>query len=105
MTNQPPQQPPPTQISQIFTQAIRTIANLQALALKPGAKVPEIKVIDAGKKSDKEAKYPLIGDRYLLGRSSKSCDIVVRNPVVSQIHLSLERDRKHVVGTASCTRA
>ncbi len=94
MTNQPPQ-PPPTQISQIFTQAIRTIANLQALALKPGAKVPEIRVIDEGKKSDKEAKYPLIGDRYLLGRSSKSCDIVVRNPVVSQIHLSLERDRKN----------
>jgi hypothetical protein len=35
--------------------------------------------------------YPLLGDRYLLGRSSKSCDIVVRNPVISQIHLSLTR--------------
>ena len=36
--------------------------------------------------------YPLLGDRYVLGRSSKSSDIVVRNPVVSQIHLSLSRD-------------
>ncbi len=44
---------------------------------------------DAG--ADKAEVYPLIGDRYFLGRSSKSCDIVVRNPVVSQIHLSLER--------------
>ncbi|MHC5720890.1 MAG: FHA domain-containing protein, partial [Nostoc sp.] len=36
--------------------------------------------------------YPLLGDRYILGRSSKSSDIVIRNPVVSQIHLSLSRN-------------
>jgi len=46
-------------------------------------------VQDAG--ADKAQVYPLLGDRYLLGRSSKSCDIV-RNPVVSQIHLSVSRD-------------
>ncbi|NEP14189.1 MAG: FHA domain-containing protein [Symploca sp. SIO2C1] len=87
---QPPQQPK-TLLGQL-TQAVQTIqakVNIQSLALKPNARVPEIWVQDAN--ADKAEIYPLLGDRYLLGRSSKSCDIVVRNPVVSQIHLSLER--------------
>lgn len=87
---QPPQQPK-TLLTQ-FTQAVQTIqakVNFKALALKPNARVPELWVQDAG--ASKAETYPLLGDRYLLGRSSKSCDIVVRNPVVSQIHLSLER--------------
>ena len=97
MTNNSGQKPQ-TQISQIFTQAVRTIAGIPALALKPGAKVPEIRIINRAQSSpdpDKEKVHPLLGDRYLLGRSSKSCDIVVRNPVVSQIHLSIERDRQN----------
>src|SRR5919202_1119333 len=84
-------QPPKTLLGQL-TQAVQTIhakVNFQALALKPNARVPELLVQDAG--ADKADVYPLIGERYLLGRSSKSCDIVVRNPVVSQVHLSLER--------------
>jgi hypothetical protein len=87
---QSPQQPK-TLIGQL-TQAVQTIhakVNFQALALKPNARVPELWVQDAG--ADQAEVYPLLGDRYLLGRSSKSCDIVVRNPVVSQVHLSLER--------------
>lgn len=87
---QPPQQPK-TLLTQL-TQAVQTIqakVNFNALALKPNARVPELLVQDAG--ADKAETYPLLGERYLLGRSSKSCDIVVRNPVVSQIHLSLER--------------
>lgn len=75
------------------TQAVKTIqakVNVQALALKPNARVPELWVQEAG--SDKAQVYPLLGDRYLVGRSSKSCDIVVRNPVVSQIHLSVSRN-------------
>ena len=87
---QPPQ-PPKTLLGQL-TQAVQTIhakVNFQALTLKPNARVPELWVQDAG--ADKAEVYPLIGDRYLVGRSSKSCDIVVRNPVVSQIHLSVER--------------
>lgn len=88
-----PQSPPPpkTLLGQL-TQAVQTIqakVNFQALALKPNAKVPELWVQDAG--ANKAEVYPLLGDRYLLGRSSRSCDIVVRNPVVSQIHLSLDR--------------
>ena len=84
-------EPPKTLLGQL-TQAVQTIhakVNFQALALKPNARVPELWVQDAG--ADKAEVYPLLGERYLLGRSSKSCDIVVRNPVVSQIHLSLER--------------
>ena len=86
-----PPQPPKTLLTQL-TQAVQTIqarVNFNALALKPNARVPELLVQDAG--AAKAEVYPLLGDRYLLGRSSKSCDIVVRNPVVSQIHLSLER--------------
>ncbi|MDY7014189.1 MAG: transglycosylase domain-containing protein, partial [Cyanobacteriota bacterium] len=36
--------------------------------------------------------FPLVGDYYKLGRSSKANDIVIRNPVVSQTHLCLKRD-------------
>lgn len=91
MSSPQPPQPPKTLLGQL-TQAVQTIhakVNFQALALKPNARVPELWVQDAG--ADKADVYPLLGDRYLLGRSSKSCDIVVRNPVVSQLHLSLER--------------
>jgi peptidoglycan glycosyltransferase len=75
-----------------ITQAVQTVhakVNFSKLALKPNARVPELRVQDAD--ADKAEVYPLLGDRYKLGRSSKSCDIVIRNPVVSQIHLSLTR--------------
>lgn len=90
MTNKPPQ----TQIGQALTQAVQTIqAKLNsALALKPGARVPELWIQEADK--SKAETYPLLGDYYRLGRSSRANDIVVRNPVVSQTHLSLKRDSK-----------
>jgi membrane peptidoglycan carboxypeptidase len=93
----PPQPPvkPQTFVGQV-TQAVQTIqakVNFQALALKPKARVPELWIQEAG--ADKAEVYPLLGDRYLLGRSSKSCDIVVRNPVVSQVHLSLSRNARN----------
>ncbi|AFY35157.1 transglycosylase domain-containing protein [Calothrix sp. PCC 7507] len=92
MSSPQPPQKPQTLLGQL-TQAVHTIqarVDFSKLALKPNAKVPELWVQDAG--ADKAEIYPLLGDRYMLGRSSKSCDIVVRNPVVSQIHLSLSRD-------------
>jgi 1A family penicillin-binding protein len=94
--NQPPKppQPPKTFLSAI-TQAVRTVqarVDFSKLQLKPNAKVPELWVQDAN--ASKADVYPLLGERYLLGRSSKSCDIVVRNPVVSQVHLSLTRDQR-----------
>ncbi|AFZ22583.1 membrane carboxypeptidase (penicillin-binding protein) [Cylindrospermum stagnale PCC 7417] len=92
MSSPHPPQKPQTLLGQL-TQAVHTIqarVDFSKLALKPNAKVPELWVQDAG--ADKAEIYPLLGDRYILGRSSKSCDIVIRNPVVSQIHLSLSRD-------------
>jgi peptidoglycan glycosyltransferase len=92
MSSPQPPQKPQTLLGQL-TQAVHTIqarVDFSKLALKPNARVPELWVQDAG--ADKAEVYPLLGDRYILGRSSKSCDIVVRNPVVSQVHLSLSRD-------------
>lgn len=78
-----------------MTQAVRTTLtriNFSALKIKPNARVPELLVQDAD--APNADVFPLLGDRYVLGRSSKSCDIVVRNPVVSQTHLVVKRDRK-----------
>jgi len=88
---QPPQRPQ-TLLGQL-TQVVNTIqarVDFSKLALKPNVKVPKLLVHDAGVNQTLE--YALLGDRYILGRSSKSCDIIVRNQVVSQIHLSLSRD-------------
>jgi penicillin-binding protein 1A len=76
-----------------LTQAVQTIhakVDFSRLKLKDQARVPKLWVQE---NEDEEAKaYPLLGDRYVVGRSTRSCDIVVRNPIVSQIHASLERD-------------
>ncbi|MBD2459801.1 transglycosylase domain-containing protein [Oscillatoria sp. FACHB-1407] len=93
----PPQTPPqppnqPKTLLNVITQAVQTVQakiNFSKLILKPNARVPELLVQEA--ESPKAETYPLLGERYVLGRSSKSCDIVVRNPVVSQVHLSLTR--------------
>ncbi|HEY9883397.1 MAG TPA: FHA domain-containing protein, partial [Thermosynechococcaceae cyanobacterium] len=83
--------PPPPRRSQTLvgaiTQAVQTVQakiNFSKLKLKPNARVPELWVQEAG--AEQAEVYPLLGDRYMLGRSSKTCDIVVRNPVVSQVH-------------------
>lgn len=86
---------PPKTILGSITQAVQTMyarVDFSKLRLKPNARVPELHVQDAD--TPDPSVYPLLGDRYLLGRSSKSCDIVVRNPVVSQIHLSVSRDSR-----------
>lgn len=93
-----PPQPPNNQPKTIFgalTQMVQTVharIDFSKLALNPKARVPELHIQDL--ESGRTDKYPLLGDRYLLGRSSKSCDIVVRNPVVSHIHFSLTRDSR-----------
>ena len=87
-----------------LTQAVQTLTkiNFSKLRLKANAKVPELLVQEAD--ALKADKFPLLGDRYLLGRSSKSCDIVVRNPVVSQVHLSLHRRRNKLAALLGRTR-
>jgi len=89
----PPNNPPPKtllgQVSQLFQ---HTRANFSQLVLKPQTRVPKLLVWNEDSDTPKE--YPLLGDRYLLGRSSKASDIVVPNPLVSQVHLSLSRDSR-----------
>ncbi|MGL5083255.1 MAG: transglycosylase domain-containing protein [Microcoleaceae cyanobacterium] len=94
MSLTPPPQNPKTLLGAI-TQAVQTLnkVSFSRLAVKPNAKVPELWVQNSD--SNTADVYPLMGDRYILGRSSKSCDIVVRNPVVSQVHLSLFRGNPH----------
>lgn len=92
---QNPNNPPRTFIGAI-TQAAQTmpakVVNFSQLVLKQKARVPKLLVQEAD--GSKPEVYPLLGDRFLLGRSSSNCDIVVRNTNVSKIHLSLSRDSK-----------
>lgn len=96
MSPTPPTRPPKSLMGAV-SQAVQSLQTqtqvfFSKLKLKPGARVPELWVQDAG--ADQAEIFPLLGDRYVLGRSSKSCDIVIRNPVVSQVHLSLNREKQ-----------
>ena len=62
--------------------------NFNEVALKAGARPATLEV--TSKAGDQ--RYPLLGDRYLLGRSSQDSDITINSPIVSQIHASLTRD-------------
>ena len=80
-------------ISKAVTQAVQKIqakVNFNAANFQSDRPIPELKIKQA---DGQEEKYPLVGDRYTLGRSSR-CDISIRNPVVSQTHLTLKRNRK-----------
>ncbi|PSF37438.1 penicillin-binding protein [Aphanothece hegewaldii CCALA 016] len=93
MTNQPPD-PQKNQLTQMLTVAIeKARVNFNALSLKKGARVPELKIQDGDDQPVQN--YPLVGDRYTVGRSSSSSDIVIRSPIVSQVHFSLQRDKKN----------
>jgi membrane peptidoglycan carboxypeptidase len=89
MSAQPPKKTILAQLTQVIN---RTKVNFTRLALKPNARVPKLLVQDAD--APQPDMFPLLGEKYVLGRSSQSCDIVVRNEVVSQVHLSLSRDRQ-----------
>ena len=89
MSSQPPKKTLLAQLTQVIN---RTKVNFTRLALKPNARVPKLLVQAAD--APQPVTFPLLGEKYVLGRSSQSCDIVVRNEVVSQVHLSLSRDRK-----------
>ncbi len=86
--------PPKKTILGQLTQALQsTKVNMSPMALKPNARVPELLVQDAD--APQPEKYPLLGEKYILGRSSKTCDIVVHNQVVSTTHLSISKDLKN----------
>jgi len=93
--NEPGQSQPPKTFLGSITQAFHTVqanVDFSKVALKANARVPKL-VVETEGGAGQQNEYPLVGERYLLGRSSKQCDIVVRSPIVSQTHLSLTRDR------------
>lgn len=94
MSSKPPS-PPKYLLSQLVTQAVQKLGRgkLSPETLKKGEKVPELRVQDEEK--HKPQVYSLIGDRYILGRSSKFCDILITNGFVSQVHCSLRRDKNN----------
>lgn len=89
MTQKPSRQP----LSQLVTQAVQKLVSLNGAkpAVKKGSRVPELWVKES-QDAKKVEKYPLLGDRYIIGRSSRTCDILIKNAVVSQTHCSLHRD-------------
>lgn len=80
--------------SQAFTGIWQTIqTQVHFPTLKANAKVPSIYIKNGQVK--KAQMYPLLGDRYIIGRSSKNCDIVIRSPIISQTHCVIERDENN----------
>ena len=94
MTSKPPSNSDNAKspISKAVTQAVQKIqrkVNFNSDNFQSDKPTPKLRIEEANGKQD----YPLVGDRYTLGRSSR-CDISIRNPVVSQTHLILKRNRK-----------
>lgn len=93
MSDTPPPQRPKTLLGSVSQLVQRTQLSFSKVELRRWAKVPEIRV-ENPESGEKPLAYPLVGDRYIIGRSSRSCDIVVPNPIVSQVHVSLNRSRR-----------
>ncbi|HIK44358.1 MAG TPA: FHA domain-containing protein, partial [Leptolyngbyaceae cyanobacterium M65_K2018_010] len=74
-------------VTQAF-QAVQAKVDFAKLAVKPGARSAQLQVIVDGQ----ETTYPLLGEHYIIGRSSAQCDIVAPSPIVSQVHATLTRD-------------
>ena len=90
MSSSKPPTPPRTLLGNV-TQAVKAVQqkiDFSQIALKSGARPATLEIEYQGKVE----KFPLLGDRYLLGRSSQQSDIVVGSPIVSQVHASLTRD-------------
>ncbi|HEY9761410.1 MAG TPA: transglycosylase domain-containing protein [Trichocoleus sp.] len=91
MTPQQSPPPPPRTVLGKITQAFQAAqgrVDFSKLALKKGARNATLHITV----SDQETVYPLLGEHYILGRSSQQSDIVVASPIVSQVHATLTRD-------------
>ncbi|MEO0987662.1 MAG: transglycosylase domain-containing protein [Cyanobacteria bacterium J06639_14] len=90
MSSSKPPTPPRTflgTVTQAF-QAVQQKINFSQIDLKAGARPAFLETDYQGQVE----RYPLLGDRYLLGRSSQNSDIVIGSPIISQVHASLTRD-------------
>jgi membrane peptidoglycan carboxypeptidase len=87
----PPKQTPTRTLLRTVTQAVQAVqakVDFSQLAVKPGVHTAELRVTLKGQQST----FPLLGEHYILGRSSSQCDIVANSPIVSQVHATLTRD-------------
>jgi membrane peptidoglycan carboxypeptidase len=91
MSAQPPKKTLLAQLTQVIQ---KTKVNFTQLAIKPNARVAKLSVQDAD--APQPDLFPLLGEKYVFGRSRQSCDVVIArdNQVVSQTHFSITRDRK-----------
>lgn len=86
----PPPSPPRTllkTVTQAF-QAVQAKVDFGKLSVKPGSRAASLEVVVEGRPTT----YPLLGEHYVMGRSSSQCDIVAASPIVSQVHATLTRD-------------
>lgn len=78
--------------SQVVTSVLHTIqAQFNLPRLRQGASVP--KIILKNNASGKIYDYPLLGESYVIGRNRANCDIVIANPIISQVHCAIERNK------------
>ena len=80
--------------NQMMTGLIQTIqVKIDSPRLKANAKVPiiHIKYRQNGKKYSR--KHPLIGDRFIIGRSRSRSDIPILSDIVSSTHCVIEKDK------------
>lgn len=83
----------PATIDKMVTGVLQTIqAQFNLPRLKKDVVVPKIKLKNGS--SGKVHEYPLLGERYIIGRNKNSCDIILPNPIISQIHCAVEKDQK-----------
>ena len=89
----PPTSPPPkAPKSKLMTQINQLTHVVQGvLKINPKERVPKLEVRLSQKEQPKI--YELVGDRYIIGRSTSKCDVVIQTPLVSQVHAQLVRDR------------
>ncbi|MEB3290542.1 MAG: transglycosylase domain-containing protein [Leptolyngbya sp.] len=90
----PPSSPPPSPprtLLKTITQAVQAVqakVDFGKLSVNPGARTAALEVVVDGRPTT----YPLLGEHYVMGRSSAQCDIVAASPIVSQVHATLTRD-------------
>ncbi|WKT81021.1 transglycosylase domain-containing protein [Thermosynechococcus sp. PP45] len=77
-------------MTQTVTQAVQTVHSRfdwQQVSLRENARTPELWVEFKGQRQV----FPLVGDRYILGRSQSRADIIIDAEIVSGTHARLKR--------------
>ncbi|MDR7897461.1 transglycosylase domain-containing protein [Thermosynechococcus sp. JY1334] len=77
-------------MTQTVTQAVQTVHSRfdwQQVSLRENARTPELWVEFKGQRQV----FPLVGDRYIIGRSHSRADIIVDAEIVSGTHARLKR--------------